>query len=375
MNLFIENGVKKFRSEHYNYNFDLKTGYFERWGKDYDDDPSFSRYGNEILDCEVSTICHMGCKFCFLPNTKIATINGDIPIAKITIGDSVISAKTTYNKKYWITENIVEETYKTSYDGEIVVLELENGEIIKVTPEHPFYVKNKGWVEAGNLSWDDDIVSLNNDFKKCKNCKKLIIGGAIKRYYCSDECYEDSYSNRCVICGSQCYKRENAIFCKNCIDFGEDLSYHPLWGIYHSMLLRCYDKRRNNYEYYGGRGIKVNNRWHSFKNFIVDMGDRPEGHTLDRIDNDKNYGKDNCRWCSINEQRVNRGRFKNLKRKYKGVSKYGNKWKAEIRYNKKSHYLGLYETERDAAIAYNKKMKEFYPDNFLSYINNIEEQI
>lgn len=67
--LVIEDGIKKFRSPEYNYNFNLSNGYFERWGKTEQDDPTYSPYGPEILDIEVSTICHFGCPFCYKSNT------------------------------------------------------------------------------------------------------------------------------------------------------------------------------------------------------------------------------------------------------------------------------------------------------------------
>ena len=79
---------------------------------------------------------------------------------------------------------------------------------------------------------------------------------------------------------------------------------HTVWV---HMIQRCYNPRRWQYKYYGGRGIKVCERWlDGFKNFYADMGPRPIGMTLDRVDNDGNYTPLNCRWATDIEQRANR---------------------------------------------------------------------
>lgn len=70
-------------------------------------------------------------------------------------------------------------------------------------------------------------------------------------------------------------------------------------------MARCYDEKDSSYHNYGGRGIKVSRRWHDFSAFVEDMGDRPQGTTLDRIDNNKDYSLANCKWSSKKEQSRN----------------------------------------------------------------------
>ena len=80
----------------------------------------------------------------------------------------------------------------------------------------------------------------------------------------------------------------------------------PTYNSWYAMIRRCYDENDISYRYYGAIGITVCPRWRrSFLEFLADMGERPDGKTLDRKDHDKSYKPGNCRWATPKEQRAN----------------------------------------------------------------------
>lgn len=79
----------------------------------------------------------------------------------------------------------------------------------------------------------------------------------------------------------------------------------PIYRVWEAMIQRCTNPNNARWADYGGRGITVADRWRDFVNFYADMGPRPDGLTLDRIDVNGNYEPGNCRWATYKEQRAN----------------------------------------------------------------------
>lgn len=80
---------------------------------------------------------------------------------------------------------------------------------------------------------------------------------------------------------------------------------HPLYWVWKDMIKRCKNPRSPSYKNYGRRGIKICDRWDSFWLFVEDMGPRPSGTSIDRINNDGDYEPSNCRWATSIMQIMN----------------------------------------------------------------------
>lgn len=146
---------------------------------------------------------------------------------------------------------------------------------------------------------------------------------------------------------------------------------YTVWG---DMVQRCCNSKSLIYPYYGGRGIKICYKWrNSFLEFLKDMGNPPAGASLDRIDPMGDYSPNNCRWATRKQQSINRRGSSNSKSKYKGVGWHSqNKcWRSYIKIDAKYKHLGLFKTEEEAALAYNKAAYEAWGED--AYLNIIEE--
>jgi len=135
-----------------------------------------------------------------------------------------------------------------------------------------------------------------------------------RRFLCRCEC-----GNEKIIIGAHlrsgkiqsCGCLNNEVRGKRFVEYSttHGLSKHMLYQTHQHMKHRCSNPNHKKWNLYGGRGIKVCDRWlgdDGFKNFLEDMGERPEGTSLDRINNDGNYEPTNCRWATDSEQNKNR---------------------------------------------------------------------
>lgn len=144
-----------------------------------------------------------------------------------------------------------------------------------------------------------------------------------------------------------------------------------LYKTWMGMIQRTSNINHTSYKHYGAKGITVCNEWLNIDNFIADM--KPsfkEGLTLDRIDNNKGYSKENCRWSTKAVQARNRNKQITNTSGFIGVSKAilkdKIKYESRIRVNYKNIFFGLYDTAEEAAIA-----REVYIiDNNLEHTKN-----
>ena len=142
------------------------------------------------------------------------------------------------------------------------------------------------------------------------------------------------------------------------------LERHPMYKTWNNMMSRCYVKSDDSYKNYGARGIGVCEEWKESKVFLdwCDGQYIPEEYTLDRIDNNKGYSPDNCKFSSWAEQNYNtRRRSDNTSgRTGVGYIPSKNKWRARINKEGKEYHLGIFDSFEEAVEQRKKAELELY---------------
>ena len=145
----------------------------------------------------------------------------------------------------------------------------------------------------GPVNWRCKCSNIINGIETCGN-ELIVSSNALS-------------SGNTTSCG--CYRKELTVAFNKQSKTVHGMGTVPEFKAWYHMIQRCTNEKHQSYKHYGERGIKVCDRWlASYENFLEDMGHRPEGRSLDRIDNDGNYCKANCRWATVAEQNDNKRR-------------------------------------------------------------------
>jgi hypothetical protein len=126
----------------------------------------------------------------------------------------------------------------------------------------------------------------------CGTTKEIFRGSVLAGYTTSCGCYQKERTSKAN------FKHGHAC---------NDEAKTPTYRSWKAMLSRCRNPMRDHADRYVERGITYDPRWADFRNFLADMGERPEGLEIDRVDNNLGYSKDNCRWATHQQNCQNRG--------------------------------------------------------------------
>jgi len=143
-------------------------------------------------------------------------------------------------------------------------------------------------------------VTLGKRFGKWLTLEAIERKGQHIDYVCLCDC-----GNKLIVSGNA-LRNGRSKQCRDCSLIKHGMEGTPTYDTWRCMRYRCHNVKNENYKDYGGRGIKVCAEWNNFKNFFRDMGVRPQGKQIDRIDVNGNYCKENCRWVTPKENSNNR---------------------------------------------------------------------
>jgi len=171
---------------------------------------------------------------------------------------------------------------------------------------------------------------------------RLIVVGRVEilhgrsRWYCNCSCGTTNFevTGNSLVTGNT--RSCGCIHIEHIIKLGKQNRKHgrhntPTYFVWRSLFGRCYIKTNTSWHNYGARNIKVCKRWHKFENFFSDMGEKPAGTTIDRIDNTKGYEPGNCRWVTMKQNQRNRRNNRLIS--YNGRTQCLSAWAEEFEIN------------------------------------------
>ena len=186
--------------------------------------------------------------------------------------------------------------------------------------------------------------------KKCSRCH--VKKPRSRQFFYAAKTHTDGLQGICI----ECMVKASRVWRKT--------KRTPEYTAWANVIQRCTNKNKRDYAWYGGRGIKVCDRWlESFDNFLEDMGEKPSpNHSIDRINNDGDYSPENCKWSTATEQARNKGVGKSNTSGFYGVNwhKRSKKWQARITVNGKRIALGSFDDIKDAAKAREKAETKYW---------------
>jgi hypothetical protein len=157
--------------------------------------------------------------------------------------------------------------------------------------------------------------------------------------------YFDLKSGHTSSCG--CYRRDFPVIQKTKHGHANARGCSSTYSSWLNMKNRCDNQQGQDYHHYGGRGIAYEPRWADFENFLADMGVKPKGLTLERVDNSRGYSKENCKWATRKDQ--SRNRRDNVRLTYKGETRVIGEW---------SEILGISKSAIRSRLAYGWSVEE-----------------
>lgn len=174
-----------------------------------------------------------------------------------------------------------------------------------------------------------------------------------------------------VTTGDLNFGRQKSCGCGNTTHGMSQTRFYLIWR---GVLDRTLNRNFSTYARYGARGVTVSDNWKKFETFRDDMLPTYfDGAVIDRIDPEKGYFVENCRWVTPAQNNYNTRPAPGKTSRYKGVSfcKKTSKWKVGIKHKGVSYHLGYFESEDEAALVYNVKAKELFGEH--GHINIVEK--